>query len=433
MNTQQTSNSRYWMVAVAVFFLGWVFIYAGRMLVSPVMVEIGKTYGIGAAAVGGIMSLFYLAYTGLQVPSGIVGDMIGRKRVLVIGFMVYALFVGLIYFANSYAIFIIFWMIAGAAQGSYYGPQYALSSEAIPPKNLAVGSAIIGSGMSFGIALGYEMSSRSFNAGNDWRIAFVYMAIPIFITALLILFFIKERVSKTTPDVSTQTIEKKKGITFADFTSLFKRRNLLMAYIAIFCSIYGFFVIITWLPYYLETERGMDKAVASRVASIVPWLSIIGTIFFSWVSDRLGKRKAVALFMLPLSLLSIFGIVYSGSLDNSATSSTILGLATNPQNILLLIVLVLYGFIGKISLNPVLLALTAENVPKALLSTAFGLYNFLGMCGSILAPWMTGFIAQKTGNLNASFYVAAAVTIIGIVALLFVDESKNLNKRDATA
>lgn len=429
--TQSPSvNSKYWMIAVAVFFLGWVFIYAGRMLVSPVMFEIGKTYGIGAAAVGGIMSLFYLAYTGLQVPSGIVGDIIGRKRVLVIGFMIYAAFVALVYFANSYAMFIIFWMIAGAAQGSYYGPQYALSSEAIPPKHLAVGSAIIGAGMSFGIALGYEVSSRSYNAGNDWRVAFVYMAVPIFVVALLILFFIKERVNNVNT-AQTATTEKKKGITLDDFLSLFKRRNLVMAYIAIFCSIYGFFVIITWLPYYLETERGMDKAVASRVASIVPWLSIIGTIFFSWVSDRLGKRKAVALFMLPLSLLSIFGIVYSGNLDNSATSSTILGLATNPQNILLLVVLVLYGFIGKISLNPVLLALTAENVPKALLSTAFGLYNFLGMCGSILAPWMTGFIAEKTGNLNASFYVAAAVTVIGILALLFVDESKNLNKREA--
>lgn len=429
-STQQSPNvsSKYWMVAVAVFFLGWVFIYAGRMLVSPVMSEIGKTYGIGAAAVGGIMSLFYLAYTGLQVPSGIVGDIIGRKRVLVIGFMIYALFVAMVYFANSYAMFIIFWMIAGAAQGSYYGPQYALSSEAIPPKHLAVGSAIIGAGMSFGIALGYEVSSRSFNAGNDWRMAFVYMAIPIFVVALLILFFIKERVNNVNT-AQTATTEKKKGITLTDFLSLFKRRNLVMAYIAIFCSIYGFFVIITWLPYYLEMERGMDKAVASRVASIVPWLSIIGTIFFSWVSDRLGKRKAVALFMLPLSLLSIFGIVYSGNLDNSTTTSTILGLATNPQNILLLCVLVLYGFIGKISLNPVLLALTAENVPKSLLSTAFGLYNFLGMCGSILAPWMTGFIAEKTGNLNASFYVAAAVTVIGILALLFVDESKNLNKK----
>lgn len=423
-------NNKYWMVAVAIFFLGWVFIYAGRSLLSPVMAEIGATYDITLAAVGGVVSLFFLAYTGLQVPSGIIGDKIGRKRVLVIGFMLYALFVGLVYFANTYALFVIIWMIAGAAQGSYYGPQYALSSEAIPPKHLAVGSAIIGAGMSFGIALGYEVSSYSYNAGNDWRMAFVYMAIPIFITALLILFFIKEKVTNVGTS-QTETTEKKKSITLEDFLSLFKRRNLVMAYIAIFCSIYGFFVIITWLPTYLETERGMNKEVASRVASIVPWLSIIGTIFFSWVSDRLGKRKAVALFMLPLSLLSIFGIVYSGNLDNSTTGSTILGLATNPQNILLLVVLVLYGFIGKISLNPVLLALTAENVPKSLLSTAFGLYNFLGMCGSILAPWMTGFIATKTGNLNASFYVAAAVTVIGIIALLFVDESKNLNKREA--
>lgn len=70
-----------------------------------------------------------------------------------------------------------------------------------------------------------------------------------------------------------------------------------MAYITIFCSIYGFFVIITWLPNFLEVERGMNKIEASQIASIVPWISIIGTLLCSYVSDKLGRRKPVVLFI----------------------------------------------------------------------------------------------------------------------------------------
>lgn len=124
------------------------------------------------------------------------------------------------------------------------------------------------------------------------------------------------------------------------------------------------------------------------------------------MSDKLGRRKPVVLFMMPLSLLAIFGIVYSSS------------------EAVLIAVLILYGFIGKISLNPVLVALVADNAPRSALSTAFGLYNFFGMAASIFAPVITGFIADSTGSLNAGFYFAAVVTVVGIIAMLFVKEGE---------
>lgn len=413
-STAQSSNAnnRYWITTITIFFFGWIFIYAGRMVFSPVMSEVGKSFDLDLATVGGIMSLFYLTYTLLQVPSGILGDKIGRKRVLVGGFLLYAIFMAIVSFAPNYTTFIIFWMLAGAAQGSFYGPQYALSSEAIPKKWLAVGSAVIGSGMSFGIALGYNVSSiMTTKMDSTWQAPFLVMSVPVFIVAILMWIFLKEKAPglETTQETIGEAVKKED----AGFSALFKNRNLIMAYITIFCSIYGFFVIITWLPTYLEQQRGMDRVYAANIASIVPWISIIGTIFFSFLSDKMGKRKPIVLLMLPLSLVSVFGIVASDS------------------TFVLICVLVLYGFIGKISLNPVLLALCADNAPRASLSTAFGLYNFFGMSASIAAPWLTGLIADKTGNLNMSFYFAAAITVIGIIAMLFVDESKNTNAANA--
>ncbi len=389
----------YWLKLVIIFFLGWIVIYAGRSVLSPLVGELQTQFGLTKAATGGIMSLFFLAYTLFQIPSGILGDKIGRKRVLVTGFSLYAIFIAAIYFVPSFTIFLILWMLTGAAQGCYYGPQYALSSEAIPKKWITLGSAIIGSGMSFGIAMGYYLSSVMISVfNNSWKIPFVMVAMPIVIVTILMIVFIKD---KSKFSVASQTSEK------TNFSQLFKNRNLVLAYITIFCSIYGFFVIITWLPNYLEVERGMNKIEASQIASIVPWISIIGTLLCSYVSDKLGRRKPVVLFMMPLSLIAIFSIVYCDSYA------------------VLVAVLILYGFIGKISLNPVLIALVADNAPKASLSTAFGLYNFFGMAASICAPYFTGLIADKTGSLNSGFYLAAVITLVGITAMLFVKEAKS--------
>jgi len=393
----------YWWRVVAIFFLGWVAIYAGRLVLSPVMPHIEQEWGLSKSQLGLIMSLFFLAYTALQIPSGILGDIVGRKNILVPGFILFAGAIAAVSLSTSFATFIMLWMIVGAAQGVYYGPQFALSSEAIPPRWVALGSAIINCGMSFGISFGLFLSSLMTEKwGFSWQAPFWGIALPVCLVALIMMFFIRERAYPVDAETAAKQAAAKSDFSFWD---LFKKRNLVLAYITIFCSIYGFFVIITWLPYYLNKVRGMTMLEASGYTSIVPWISIIGAVACSFISDKLGRRKPVVLGMMPLSLLAIFGIVYSQS------------------TLVLVAVLVLYGLIGKIALNPVLVALVADNAPKAALSTAFGLYNFFGMASSILSPYVTGWLAERPGgSLNDGFYFAAGVTLVGIIAMLFVKE-----------
>ena len=404
----------YWWRVVAVFFFGWVALYAGRMVLSPVMPLIQTEFGLDKAQLGMIMSLFFLTYTALQIPSGILGDIVGRKNILVPGFILFAASIATVSVSTTFGMFIALWMVVGAAQGSYYGPQFALSSEAIPPKWITLGSAIINCGMSFGISFGLFLSSLMVEKWHySWKAPFWAIAIPIFLIALAMAFFVRENVQPVDQAAKAKNAAAKADFSFWD---LFKNKNLVLAYITIFCSIYGFFVIITWLPYYLNKVRGMTMVEASGYTSIVPWIAILGTIGCSYGSDKIGRRKPVVLCMMPLSLVAIFGIVYSES------------------NTVLVAVLVLYGLIGKIALNPVLVALVSDNAPKSSLSTAFGLYNFFGMASSTIAPFVTGWLAERPGgSLNDGFYFAAAVTVVGIVAMLFVTEKPKETKVLAAA
>lgn len=400
-NGEERGGSKYWYVVVAMFFLGWVFMYADRTILNPLMGTLQKQWGLSKAQLGLISSWFFLSYALLQIPSGILGDKIGRKLVLVPGFILFGVTTAFSAITKSFGSFLGMRVLTGAGEGTYYGPAYALSSEAIPAKYRSIGSAIINSGMAFGISLGMILSSYvAFDLNMGWKAPFYMMAVPTVVTGILIALFIKERIGGKAEAAKAQTAGKK-----VSFTALLKNRNLLAVYVMVFCSLYGFFAVLTWLPYYLQTARGMQGSQVGIIASLVPWASIPGAIFFSWLSDKMGVRKPLAFVLVPLATIALIATVYVKSYP------------------LLMAALVLYGLTGKLALDPVLVAFVADNAPKEGYSTAFGLYNFVGMSSSIVAPYITGWLADATGSLDSGFYLSAALLLVGLLVFSTAKET----------
>ncbi|CAH8767525.1 MFS transporter [Paenibacillus dendritiformis] len=393
----------YWVKITIVFFLGWIAIYATRSVLNPVMDNIQAEFGLSASQLGLISSIFFIGYAGLNVPSGILGDKIGKKKVLVPGVILFGIFAAVTGMMPTFALFMVTWLFVGIFQGFYYGPQYGLSSEAIPKKHITVGSAIINSGMAFGLSLGYFISSYTVGTlGMSWRAPFYIIAVPVVLIGIAMWIVIKDKPKAKGQGTDGKAPQKLK------VKELFSK-NLIFAYITIFCAIYAFFVVVTWIPYYLQHARGIEGTEVAVVSSLVPWAAIPGSLLFSWIADKMGTRRPVLLVMLPLSIIAIISIV---AFDNMWV---------------LYMALIGYGIFGKISTNPVLVAVVADNAPKHALSTAFGLYNFIGMCGSILAPYITGFLTDVTGSLNAGFYFAGFLLVIGTVSVLFIKEDKKRN------
>ncbi|TQS74896.1 MFS transporter [Ornithinibacillus gellani] len=397
----------YWIKIVTVFFLGWVALYATRAVLNPVMDNIQGEFGLSGAQLGLISSIFFIGYAGLNVPSGILGDKIGKKKVLVPGVIMFGLLAAVTGLMPNFAFFMVAWLLVGMFQGFYYGPQYGLSSEAIPPKHITLGSAIINSGMAFGLSIGYFISSYTVGTlGMSWRTPFFVIAIPVVLIGIAMFLVIKEK-PKTKEERATENGGQKLKV-----KDLFSK-NLIFAYITIFCAIYAFFVVVTWIPYYLQHARGIDGTEVAVVSSLVPWAAIPGSILFSWIADRMGTRRPVLMVMIPLSIIAIVSIVAFDSMW------------------VLYAALIGYGIFGKISTNPVLVAVVADNAPKHALSTAFGVYNFIGMCGSILAPYITGLLVDVTGSLNAGFYFAGALLAVAFVSVLMIDEKNRPNVEGA--
>lgn len=70
----------YWVKLTIIFFFGWIALYGSRAIVGPLMVNIGAEFDLSKAQLGSIMSIFFIGYTALNIPSGMIGDYLGKKK-----------------------------------------------------------------------------------------------------------------------------------------------------------------------------------------------------------------------------------------------------------------------------------------------------------------------------------------------------------------
>lgn len=390
-------SERYWWKAVALSFVGWILIYGDRTILNPIQGQIGKTFGLSNAQLGLISSVFFLAYAIAQIPLGSIGNKLGRRLVIMAGFILCGVATYVSGIATGFGMFLIIRVLAGIGQGAYYGPQYALTTEAIPTKSLTLGTAIINSGMAFGTSGGYLLSSYLvLQKGMHWSIPFFIMAVPTVIVGILFFVLLRERVvrpeDRNKPAaVSNEAAGKERGVSLKE---IFTNRNLLCSFLLCFCSIYANFVIITWLPNYLQNERGYTGALVGVISSLVPWASIPGALLFARLNDKLKATKKLVFILVPIAMIATFGIAFV-------------------PNSMLLPVLIVYGLTGKLALDPILVAFVTRNAPRSALAVVLSAYNFVGMSGSILAPYVTGWIADITGSMRIGFYLGAAMLLLG--------------------
>ncbi|MFU0764648.1 MAG: hypothetical protein ACFWTU_07560 [Leuconostoc mesenteroides] len=80
-NTIDPINKRHnsWVTIILLNFFGWIFIYADRTILNPVMPAIQSEFGLNHSQLGLISSLFFLTYTIVQMPFSTLADYFSKK------------------------------------------------------------------------------------------------------------------------------------------------------------------------------------------------------------------------------------------------------------------------------------------------------------------------------------------------------------------
>jgi hypothetical protein len=242
----------------------------------------------------------------------------------------------------------------------------------VRPSAGGLSSPVINSGQAIGMSLGLTASSYVvFNLGLRWKSIFLIFGVATVAVTGLIYYFLRP-----VDRLSSQAAARNPSAGKMGWRPLFTRNHVLI-YLFMFCSCYGFFNVLTWLPTYLQEAPGVAPSQTGIIASLVPW--------------RWPWALRCAWFAVP----------------------------TVGQFSLLVVFLVIYGLVGKLALDPVEISFMAENTPPEMYARSYSLFNFFAMASSVLAPYVTGYLADVTGQLAIGLYVSAGLLVIGAAAFLF--------------
>lgn len=399
-------DPRYWKKIVVVLCLGWAVIWIYRTVLTPIFPEIQQTIGAHSnAEMGLIASFYFFAYTGMQIPAGILVDKFGKKVVLIPGFCLFIIATLLIGNATSLTMVYAGSLLAGMGCGSYYGSAYSLSSENIPLERRGLATAVINSGSALGMAIGLIASSllvKSFNM--NWQIM-LFIITGLLVVMTLVFAVVIKGSQPQAPAAVSQTAAPTDAEPEEDgqASGLFSLR-MISAYAMYFATCYGYYMIVTWLPSFLQQERGFEGVAIGFSSALVAFASVPGALFFSRMSDRFRNKKVQLIIFLEL-----------------CAAVMLVCTVISPDSTMLLISLILYGLLGKLAVDPIMISFVADNAPKKGYGTSFGVFNFFGMSSSVIAPFLTGVISDSTGSKVMGFYISAAILLVGTAIFFTVN------------
>ncbi|MGA2198155.1 MAG: MFS transporter [Bryobacteraceae bacterium] len=171
--------------------------------------------------------------------------------------------------------------------------------------------------------------------------------------------------------------------------------------IGLFCSNYVNYFLITWLPFYLVRERHFSMENMARIGGTAYLLGACFSTLSGWLSDRWIMSGAT-----PTRVRKTFtggGLAFSGIFTG-------LAVAGGPRYCVAALILGVI-FFGVASSN--LWAITQTLAGPQAAGRWTGFQNLVGNLAGVVAPALTGFVLDRTGEFYWAFVILTAVALAG--------------------
>jgi len=339
---------------------------------------------------GLLASAFFYAYVIMQIPSGLLGDRFGRRRILVLGLLGGALAAGLTGLAGSFAALFVARTLTGAFQGSLFSNDRAIIVTVTPPDRIGLGQGVSFSGPGLGLTFGLVIGGLLVEV-LPWRTVMTLFGLGPVVAALLIVRY----VPVLAPSASTVPLGQR-------LRRLFANGPLWVLGLTGFCAIANQFILATWAPLFFQEVGVDDLARAGSYSALQGIAASLGMVVSGWAHDRLVRRGYGSKTVIVAGLTGL------------AVSMLIMAAVINQRSIAgLAVVLFVAGFFCW-SIWSAVYALLGRMVREEELGTAFGLSNSISFVGAIVGPIATGWIRDLSGSFSAGCVLAAVLAIAGI-------------------
>ena len=371
-------------VAWFVWGLGALFYLMGffqRMAPAVMTEELMREFGINAASLGNLSSLYFYSYTVMQIPTGIIADVWGPRRLLTMGALIAGIGTLLFSVADN-----VIWagvgrfLIGGSVAVAFVGV-LKLVGNWFPSRYYAM---LTGMTLCFGLfgAVGAGTPLRVLINHYRWRDVILLSAMVTFALCACIWIFVrdypheKKRADFPGHPYVTHAVSHKKLV--MGIIEVFKYPNILLL-----CVIPGGIVgcVLTfsglWGVPFLTTLHGISTSRAAVLTSALLMAWAVGGPFLGWLSDRLGYRKPLYVTGCAIAGIGWILSVYVSSIPVS----------------LLTVLFIITGFSsGCIIIG---FSFAKESVPPYLSGTVTGVINMGVMMGPMLMQPAVGLVLDQ--------------------------------------
>ncbi|CAE6935762.1 Putative metabolite transport protein YjhB [Paraburkholderia domus] len=369
------------------------------LALGAILTSLGLSIGIGGTI--STASLVASALGGMF--GGALADRYGRARVLVWVVVGFSVTTALTATAQNATQLVIWRTLEGLCFGAEWPVGVALLSEYAKATSRGRVMAFMQSAYSIGWAastIAYFLVFSMAPAGNAWRWLFVLGMLPA-----VVIFFIRRGIS----DRTTSSSEHKPASPFASIARLFHRdlrRTTLSATVFLVGAHGNYYAIVSFLPLYLATERGLHVVGTTTFMLVQIVGGFIGYISSGWFHDRFGRRPTQTC-AFAFAICSILAFLY-----------------TPVQSLGLGYVLVFLVGMSISSVAGGLGAILAEQFPTVIRGAGVGFTYNVGRGIAAFGPMLIGFMASRYGLGWSMMVVGICLALLSTAALWTLPETR---------
>lgn len=392
--------------------------YLDRICISIVGVRVKTEFDLNNEQFGWVLASFSLAYALFEIPSGILGDRIGPRLVLIRIVLWWSLFTALTGFATGLASLMVLRFLFGMGESGTYPNAMIVMSRWFPVNEMGRSLTWVGIGSQIGSAIA-PLIIVPLAVAYGWRMPFyVNAAIGLIWVAVCYAWF--RDTPKQMKGINAQEvtyIESNSRFSPAahsvSWKIILKNRNLWALMLMYFCCQWANYFFVAWMPVYLQEGRSLSENEMKSVVFILFLAGIAGFLIGGFTGDLLVKKKGLR-----------FGRRFVGMLGLGACGILLLLAAitsdTGVASFCLIAANCFFSFGVMVSYA------VCTDIGRNNAGTVTGAMNFFGQMGAFFLAIIFGKIAQSTGSFQLPLFIVAAVMLTGAFLWLGIDPLKQI-------
>jgi MFS family permease len=415
MLTKSPRIKRIQTMALTLLVIAGLINYLDRSTLSIANASISEEMNLTAAQMGLLLSAFSLPYAFAQLPMGVLLDRFGARVMLGAGMMLWSV----AQLAGGFVSTLNQFFVARFALGVGEAPQFPAGAKVFSewfaihergrPTGIFTASSTIAPALAPPI-LTFLMLAFG------WRGMFIIMGVLGILAAVgwYILYRDRRDVKLEPEEVDylsgvDRSATEDNQMTSKEWFGLFTKRTTWGMLLGFMGVIYMVFLYVTWLPAYLQQERGLSIAQSGWVL-MIPFIGgTLGMLCSGVIADKLLARglSPMASRKWPICV----GLVFAAVFTVPAAFTPNLPLA------------ILYLFLAMFFVNMAsggAWALVSVAAPRRLVASLGSVQNFGGYLGGSAAPLITGIVVDQTGSFVNALLISAGVSLVGALAYLFI-------------